>query len=45
VKRARRLEERAARWDDLGWLMVDAEPHLTIHDVPEDEAGMTMLRG
>jgi hypothetical protein len=45
VKGAVRLEERAARRDDLVWLMIDGGPHLSVHDVPEDRTGMTMLPG
>ena len=40
-----RFEERAARRHDLVRLVIDGGPHLPVHDVPEDGAGMTMLRG
>src|SRR4029453_1964984 len=44
VNGARRLEERAAHWEDLFRLVVDGKTHLALHDVPEDGSRMTVPR-
>src|SRR5215472_9288760 len=44
VNGSRRLEERAARRQDLFRLMVDGKAHLSFQDVSEDWSRMTVTR-